>query len=83
MVLMHGLKIFVDESLSETTGGFQVFYSRRSDGPIYRWSYEHLPMQWRVSRVHTTDSSIRNLCLSKWKSVPDLLQKTIIEHYQE
>jgi len=80
---MNGLKIFVDESLSETEGGFQVFYSRRSDGPIYRWSYEHLPMQWRVSRVHASDFPSRNLCLSKWKRVPDLLQKTMTEHYQE
>jgi len=80
---MHGLKIFIDQSLSETEGGFQVFYSRRSDGPVYRWAYAHLPMQWRVSRVHTSDFPPRNLSLSRWKSVPDLLQRTIIDHYQE
>jgi hypothetical protein len=80
---MHGLKIFVDESLSETEGGFQVFYSRRSDGPVYRWSYAHLPMQWRVARVHASNFPPKHLCLSRWKCVPAQLQKTIIEHYQE
>jgi hypothetical protein len=80
---MHGLKIFVDEGLEETEAGCQVFYSRLSDGPIYRWSYQHLPMQWRVSRVHSSDSLVRTLSLSRWKRVPALLQKTISEHYQD
>jgi hypothetical protein len=80
---MHGLKIFVDQDPLVTNGGFQVFYSRRSDGPFYRWSYERVPMEWRGTRLHSSDFSTRNLCLSTWKSVPAPLQKSLIDHYQD
>lgn len=80
---MNGLRIFVDEYLSETQGGVRVFYSRRADGPLYRWSYAGAPQQWRAERMHSSDISPRDLCLSKWKSVPAPLQKTLNEHYQD
>jgi hypothetical protein len=80
---MDGLKIFVDQGLSEPEQGFQVFYSRRADGPYYRWAYEEAPKRWRVSRVLSSDFSPKNLALSPWKSVPAPLQKKVIDHYQD
>src|SRR5260370_42529898 len=83
VVMMSGLRIYVNRTLSEATGGDRVFYSRRSDGPYYRWRYEERLEQWRGARVHGSEFSPNELCMSNWKTVPSALQKRLIDHYQE
>lgn len=59
-----------------------MFYSRRSDGPYYRW-YATGPEQWSVARVHERDFSVTSLSMSRWNNVPAALQKSLINHYEE
>lgn len=80
---MDGLRIYVERSLTETAGGVPVFYSRRAEGPFYRWCYEREPKQWRVARVHSSDFSAKSLSMSRWKTVPAALQSCLTDHYQE
>lgn len=80
---MNGLRIYVNPKLTEVSGSNQVFYSRRSTGPYYRWSYEKIFKQWRVMRMHSCDFSSKELCSSKWKTIPSLLQLRLKVHYDE
>jgi hypothetical protein len=61
----------------------QVFYSRRSDGPYYRWSYEQKQQQWRCARVHASDLPAGHLSASSWKNIPPALQGSVVDHYLE
>ncbi len=83
IVMVNGLRIYVSGRARETTGRDLVFYSRRADGPYYRWCYEERGEQWRGSRVHGSDFSPKQLSISNWKTVPSALQKSLIDHYQE
>ncbi|SRR5713226_2101704 len=83
IVMVNGLRIYIDRTESETTGGDPTFYSRRSDGPYYRWHYEQKLEQWCVARMHLSDFSPNELSMSNWKTVPYELQKNLIDHYQE
>lgn len=80
---MNGLRIYVDRKVMEVSGCNQVFYSRRSMGPYYRWSYEDTLKQWQVARMHSDDFSSKELCGSRWKTIPSLLQITLKVHYDE
>jgi len=77
---MQGLRIFIQEGTAETAGGFQVFYSRRSEGPYYRWWYEVTLKQWRAARVSL---SVGDLCASSWRNLPGPLRKRLTDHYLE
>lgn len=59
----------------------QVFYSRRGNGPIYRWLYEAKVAHWRPVRMQTSDFVSRKLCNASWKTVPDSLQEQLGKHY--
>src|SRR5213075_1459371 len=48
---MHGLRVYINGGAVETHGGCPVFYSRREDGPYYRWSYDDSLCEWQVGRV--------------------------------
>lgn len=74
--------MFIIEGRATATGG-QVFYSRRSNGPYYRWWYEHELQQWRFARVHTEEVPSIILCAFSWKDVPLALQGKLVEHYVE
>jgi hypothetical protein len=80
---MNGLRIYIDVVRADTRCGDPVFYSRRADGPYYRWSYEENRGQWHGSRVHASDLTPRELCLATWKGVPASLKTRLGEHYVE
>ena len=80
---MNGLRVYTNPHVTETGGGFGVFYSRRENGPYYRWAFEEKVSLWRVSRVSPNDFAPKALSNANWKGVPAALQKSMIEHYQE
>lgn len=82
-VFMNGLQIYTNPSLVERPKSNGIYYSRRSGGPLYRWSYEEKLEQWRPVRMQSADSSAIDLSPSKWKSVPVALQIRLKDHYQE
>ena len=88
---MSGLRVYVNSpSMSQRirpgvekddTNPDRVFYSRRGNGPIYRWLYEEKLAHWRPLRLHTSDFDSHKLCNASWKSVPETLQARIGAHY--
>ena len=74
------LRIYIGQSAAETVNSGNEFYSRRSDGPCYRWWYEERTAHWRSARMHS-DFSYRELSVSDWKTVPSDLQRSLSEHY--
>ena len=80
---MNGLRMFILDSSPATAGSLQVFYSRRADGPYYRWWYDDGLEQWRVARVQGHDFPAAPLCASSWKNIPVALQGSLIDHYQD
>jgi hypothetical protein len=76
---MNGLKLYI-EQVDETSNA-SIFYSRRGDGPFYRWLYEAKDSHWRVYRIDTADFKSRDLSNASWKSVPEELQAQIGQHY--
>lgn len=90
-ITMSGLRIFVDsQSPSETsppgievaeTMSNRVFYSRRGNGPIYRWLYEESRAHWRALRVNTSEFAPQRCSNVSWKTVPETLQAQLGAHY--
>ena len=80
---MNGLRVYLNVGGVDTRNGQRVFYSRRADGPYYRWWYEEKLGQWRGSRVHASDFTPRALSMASWKVVPMELQARLDEHYLE
>lgn len=78
---MNGLRIYTNPVDEEALGGVGVFYSRRDNGPFYRWSYEE--KRWSARRVSAPIVSAKVLSATSWKVVPAALQRSIVEHYQE
>ena len=79
---MNGLRIFINPD-TRGQGKDSVFYSQRSNGPIYRWHYEEFLDRWHVVRVHALASSSKELCAARWDSVPPGLKAQLSEHYVE
>jgi hypothetical protein len=80
---MNGLRVYINGVCVETHGGCPVFYSRRGDGPYYRWSYDDNSRYWQFDRVVRTGPSAKMLTPATWKGIPDGLQRSIIEHYED
>jgi hypothetical protein len=80
---MNGLRVYINGETAEIRCGRPVFYSRREDGPHYRWSYDDDTRHWRVDRVLKSGVSPRMLSPKAWKDVPAGLQKSIVEHYSD
>lgn len=80
---MNGLRVYINPIAANTTCTQGVFYSRRADGPYYRWRYEETLEQWRGSRVHLSVLGHRALNIASWKDVPRALQSKLYEHYLE
>jgi hypothetical protein len=85
---MSGLRVYInsagpsDFGIDEgETRDTRVFYSRRGNGPIYRWLYEEERAKWRALRMQTSDFNIHKLCNASWKSVPENLQVQLGFHY--
>jgi hypothetical protein len=75
--------MFIPDTTVALSIGSEVFYSRRADGPYYRWSYENTQQQWRCVRVHADELPYLSLSASRWKNVPRSLQRSLTEHYVE
>ena len=58
-----------------------VFYSRRGNGPYYRWMYSAIKQRWNASRVVSNDFNTQALALATWKTVPAALQSRLSDHY--
>lgn len=80
---MNGLRVYVNSEVTESLGDRPIFYSRREDGPYYRWSYDDKLTQWRVDRVLKSGVSPKALAVAAWKQLPIALQRNIIDHYQD
>lgn len=88
---MSGLRVYVNSPSTTQTSSIGiaegdtkvdgVFYSRRGNGPIYRWLYEEKLAHWRALRMHTSDFDSHKLCNASWKSVPETLQMQLGAHY--
>ena len=88
---MSGLRVYVNSPDTNLTTGVivkeedttvdRVFYSRRGNGPIYRWLYEKKLAHWRASRMNTSDFDSHKLSNASWKSVPENLQAQLGAHY--
>jgi hypothetical protein len=81
IVKMNDLRVYILASGAEALSGRAAFYSRRADGPLYRWLFEEGHGHWQVSRVQLSKSNLRELCAASWKAVPPELQAKIDEHY--
>jgi hypothetical protein len=81
MTVMNGLRIFIrpDKGLIEDN----VFYSQRSNGPIYRWHYEKHLAKWYVARVDPSNWNSHQLSTARWQSLPHELKAQLSEHYLE
>jgi hypothetical protein len=58
-----------------------AFYSRRENGPFYRWTLAD--REWSASRVTSASFSSKDLSATSWKMVPMALQRSIVDHYQD
>jgi hypothetical protein len=76
---VNGVRIYTGVATTEDS----VFYSRRGDGPYYRWLFEEQAGKWRVSRVIDAAFTRQSLSLATWKNVPATLQTRLGEHYLE
>lgn len=76
---MKELRIYTNPAGAGAVAG--VFYSRRADGPYYRWHYEEDVGQWRVSRVRLSNLTLRVLNPANWQTVPTALQAVLNAHY--
>jgi len=84
---LSGLRIFVTAPAIDQTKDVvdgddkKVFYSRRGNGPIYRWLYEEKLGHWRSLRMNSADLTSKDLCNASWKSLPEKLQAQLGQHY--
>ncbi|MDT7602466.1 MAG: hypothetical protein QOF61_463 [Acidobacteriota bacterium] len=78
---MTELRVYINPA--GTPDARTVFYSRRADGPYYRWQYEEGGELWCASRVRLSNPTLRALCVASWQSVPTTLQARLANHYLE
>ena len=88
---MSGLRVYVNPPVTNDSGcddvltvkdaSKRVFYTRRGNGPIYRWLYEEAPAHWRHLRLHTSDIDVHHLAPMSLKSVPKTLMLQLSSHY--
>ena len=80
---MRDLHVYINPAGSEARGGQAAFYSRRADGPYYRWLYAEVSGRWDYSRVSLDRLTLRVLCVVRWDTVPTALRNRLGEHYLE
>jgi hypothetical protein len=78
---MQGLRVYIIATAGTTDAQSkpEVFYSRRDEGPYYRWQYAVEAGRWRCSRVRLdlVPDSLR----TAQKAVPAALRVELLEHY--
>ena len=77
---MNGLRVYINPANTSPIPAGNVFYSRRGDGPYYRW-LEEKAGQWRGARVIAADFRPHSLSMASWKTIPVALQTRLSEHY--
>jgi hypothetical protein len=80
---MRDLRVYVDRIGAGARGEAAAFYSRRADGPYYRWLYAEGSGRWRCSRVRPDRLMLRVLSVAPWEAVPTTLRERLGEHYLE
>ena len=80
---MRDLHVYIEPTGSGARVELKAFYSRRGDGPFYRWLYAEGAGRWRYSRVHLERHALRLLCLAPWDALPAALRSRLGEHYLE
>ena len=80
---MRDLHVFVAAVDSDARGERTAFYTRRADGPFYRWLYVESAGRWHYSRVSLDRPALRVLCVARWEAVPTALRARLGEHYLE
>jgi hypothetical protein len=80
---VNGVRIYTAAATAIVASGGDVFYSRRGDGPYYRWFFEETIGRWRAARVIDAAFIRQSLSLATWKTVPEALQTRLSEHYLE
>ena len=78
---MNGLRVYVNILPEERAKDSGAFYSRRDNGPFYRWTLAD--RNWSASRVTSATFSSKDLSATSWKLVPTALQRSIVDHYQD
>jgi len=78
---MNGLRVYVNILPEERAKDSGAFYSRRENGPFYRWTLAD--RHWSASRVSSANFSSKDLSATSWKLVPTALQRSIVDHYQD
>ena len=80
---MRDLHVYVEPAGSAARAERKAFYSRRADGPYYRWLYAEGLGRWHYSRVSLDRLTLRMLCVAPWDAVPAALRSRLGEHYLE
>ncbi|MET0645435.1 MAG: hypothetical protein ABW208_02375 [Pyrinomonadaceae bacterium] len=80
---MRDLHVYIVPVNSDARGECTAFYTRRGDGPYYRWLYVESSGRWRYSRVILDRPALRVLCVARWEAVPTALRDRLGEHYLE
>jgi hypothetical protein len=80
---MKDLQLYVDCLSADARDTCATSYSRRADGPVYRWLYEEGTGRWRFSRVRLSKFELRVFCVADWRAVPASLRARLGEHYLE
>jgi len=80
---MRDLRVYIDSLSASAPDGSATFYSRRADGPVYRWLYEEGAGRWRFSRVRLSKFDLSALCVTNLGAVPVELRARLGEHYLE
>lgn len=80
---MRDLHVYIEPSSAGARGHRAAFYTRRADGPFYRWLDAEGSGRWRYSRVSLDRLTLRMLCVAPWDAVPPALRSRLGEHYLE
>jgi len=80
---MRDLHVYVEYAAADERGQRAAFYSRRADGPFYRWLDAEGSGRWSYSRVSLDRPALRMLCVAPWEAVPAALRSRLGEHYLE
>ena len=78
---MTDLRVYMNPPDTSAAGGQGVFYSRRAQGPYYRWQYREESDSWSASRVRISVLTLRALSAANWQNVPATLQTMLGKHY--
>ena len=78
---MRDLRVYVNRVGPGARVEGTAFYSRRGDGPYYRWLYAEGAGRWSYARVNLDRLELRVLSVAPWEAVPDALRDRLGEHY--